>query len=107
VGADKARAVTSPAPRSSVGAEAFGLACAIVERAPDAILVCDEHGRIMMANSQVEGLFGYDRDALVGAQVEMLPARLRSAHEPHRANYAIAPTRRPMGAGLELFGRHG
>ena len=86
-------------------AEAF--ACVIVELAPDGILVSDDHGRIIMANSQVEELFGFDRDALIGQPVEtLLPAWLRQAHEAHRVDYATAPMLRPMGAGLKLLGRH-
>ena len=60
-----------------------------------------------MANSQVEELFGFDRDALIGQPVEtLLPPRLRQAHEAHRVDYATAPMLRPMGAGLKLLGRH-
>jgi PAS domain S-box-containing protein len=59
-----------------------------------------------MANKQVEALFGYERDTLIGEPVEtLLPMRLRAAHEAHRVDYATAPTMRPMGAGLRLFGR--
>jgi len=84
----------------------IGFAWVIVELAPDGILVSDDDGRIMMANRQVEELFGYNRDALIGAQVEsLLPTRLCRVHETHRANYVAAPALRPMGAGLELFGR--
>ncbi len=98
----------SPSPKSSLGADELGIGFAwvIVELAPDGILVSDDDGRIMMANRQVEELFGYNRDVLLGARVEsLLPTRLRRAHEAHRANYVAAPALRPMGAGLELFGR--
>ena len=78
----------------------------IVEHAPDGIVVSDDNGRIVMANRQVETLFGYDRDTLVGSDVEtLLPARMRRAHQTHRARYASAPALRPMGTGLELLGR--
>lgn len=84
-----------------------GFARVIVELAPDGIIVSDDDGRILMANRQVEDLFGYGRDALVGAQVEtLLPPRLRHAHVTHRSDYVTAPATRPMGAGLELFGCH-
>jgi PAS domain S-box-containing protein len=83
-----------------------GFAWVIVEHAPDGILVSDNDGRIVMANRQVETLFGYDRDSIVGAPVEtLLPERLRRAHGTNRARYANAPALRPMGTGLELFGR--
>lgn len=85
--------------------EAF--AWTIVELAPDGIVVSDDDGRILMANRQVEDLFGYDRDALIGTQVEsLLPARLRYAHVTHRSHYVTAPATRAMGAGLELLGCH-
>jgi len=84
-----------------------GFAWAIVELAPDGIVVSDDDGRILMANRQVEDLFGYDRDTLIGAQVEsLLPARFRHAHVTHRSRYGTAPATRTMGAGLELFGCH-
>jgi two-component system, NarL family, sensor histidine kinase DevS len=85
----------------------IGFAWVIVELAPDGILVSDNDGRIMMANRHIEELFGYKRDTLVGAPVEsLLPARLRRTHVTHRARYVTAPTLRPMGVGLELFGCH-
>ena len=99
---------TTPSPDALLAAESlgFGFAWAIVELAPDGILVGDADGRIIMVNRQVEELFGYRRESLIGEPVEiLLPARLRHAHEVHRANYAIAPTLRPMGTGKELFGR--
>ena len=92
---------------SSVPADTLGIGFAwvIVELAPDGILVSDDGGRIMMVNRQVEDLFGYDHDTLIGTNVEsLLPARLRRAHETHRANYEAAPALRPMGVGLELLG---
>jgi PAS domain S-box-containing protein len=106
---EKPRGGTVASPASSVTPEALGIGFAwvIVELAPDGILISDDRGRILMANRHVEELFGYDRDTLVGAQVEgLLPARSRRAHETHRADYAAAPTMRPMGVGLDLFGCH-
>ena len=73
----------------------------------DGILVTDDDGRILLANHHIEALFGYGRYTLVGTHVEaLLPHHLRAAHETHRANYVRAPALRPMGVGLELFGRH-
>jgi two-component system, NarL family, sensor histidine kinase DevS len=100
---------TNPSSEFLTNASALGLGFAwvIVDLAPDAILVSDDDGRIMLANRHLETLFGYDRDALVGTQVEaLLPTHLRADHETHRANYVAAPALRPMGAGLDLFGRH-
>lgn len=78
----------------------------IVEAAPDGILVIEADGRICVVNPQVEELFGYARDELIGARVELLvPDDARSEHAAHRAGYASQPETRPMGAGLDLAGR--
>jgi PAS domain S-box-containing protein len=65
----------------------------------------DDAGRISLVNSEVERLFGYTRDALLGQPVEMLlPERYRESLVPHRDRYLADPRTRPMGIGLELFG---
>jgi PAS domain S-box-containing protein len=69
------------------------------------MLVVDEHGAILLANSQTEKLFGYNRDELIGQRVEMLiPPRFREAHAGHRHQFASVPRLRAMGAGLDLNG---
>jgi len=74
--------------------------------APDAILVVDRQGRISQANAQVERFFGYSPQELIGQPVEVLiPERFRQSHPSYRAQYAAQPHTRPMGAGLELYGR--
>src|SRR5271165_961677 len=79
---------------------------AILDAAPDAMLVVDRHGRIVLANVQSERLFGYAPSELVGQKIEVLvPPRFRAKHPGHRSAYfAGDPHLRPMGAGLELFG---
>jgi protein-histidine pros-kinase len=78
----------------------------LLESAPDAILIVDRSGRIVLVNAQTERLFGYPRATLLGQPVEMLiPNRFVGGHEQHRADYFKEPGTRPMGAGLELFGR--
>jgi PAS domain S-box-containing protein len=78
----------------------------LVASAPDALIVEDHDGRIVIANRQTEALFGYRADELLGQPVELLiPERFRAAHVQHRARYREAPQPRPMGAGLDLWGR--
>jgi PAS domain S-box-containing protein len=77
-----------------------------LESAPDAVVIIDENGRILLVNAQVEALFGYPRQQLLGEPVEvLLPERFRNAHRSHRGTYAAEPHTRPMGAGLDLWGR--
>ena len=77
----------------------------LFEIAPDAMILVDANGRIVRANAQTERLFGYARQDLLGASVEMLvPEQERRAHAVHRADYALHPRSRPMGAGQELSG---
>jgi PAS domain S-box-containing protein len=79
---------------------------AIIDQLPDAKVVVDQAGRIVMVNRQTELMFGYTRGQLLGQTVEMLlPERLRERHEQHRQNFADDPRTRPMGQGLELVGR--
>jgi PAS domain S-box-containing protein len=78
----------------------------LLDAAPDAIVVVDAEGRIALVNKQTERLFGYARGDLLGREVEVLiPERFRGAHVGHRTRFVSAPKIRPMGSGLELFGR--
>ncbi|MEP7363465.1 MAG: PAS domain S-box protein [Acidobacteriota bacterium] len=80
---------------------------AITERAPDAIVVVDEQGRIVLVNIQTERLFGYSRDEILGKAVEILvPQAARGNHVAHRDRYTADPHFRKMGEGLELKGLH-
>jgi len=79
---------------------------AVVEEAPDAILLIDREGQIAHINLQAETLFGYSRAELIGQRVEVLvPEDMRSMHLIHREVYQEQPEKRPMGTGLQLYGR--
>lgn len=78
----------------------------LLESAPDAMVIVDSDGRIVLVNAQTERLFGYAREELVGQWVEMLvPERYRKQHPERRSRYFLDPRARAMGSGLELQGR--
>ena len=77
----------------------------LLEAVPDATMIVDEHGKILLVNTQTEKLFGYDRNTLAGKPVETLvPKRFQNIHPRHRQRFAIEPQVRPMGIGLDLYG---
>ncbi len=75
----------------------------LLESAPEAMVIVDRHGKIVLVNAETERLFGYDRNELLGRTIELLvPERLRQAHIAHRSAYAASPGIRPMAASPEL-----
>lgn len=78
----------------------------LLEVAPDAMVIVDRDGRIVLVNDQVETIFCHPKQELLGKPVEILiPERYRGAHPGHRLGYFAVPRTRPMGAGgLALFG---
>jgi len=78
----------------------------LIESAPDAMIIADDAGEIVIVNGQAERMFGYDRAEMIGNKIEMLlPDRIRESHLGHRDNYAAEPSLRPMGPGLNLVGQ--
>jgi PAS domain S-box-containing protein len=79
---------------------------ALLESAPDAVVIIGAGGEIVLVNEQTENLFGYGREELLGEPVEILmPERFRGRHLRHRTAYLADPRTRPMGIDLDLAGR--
>jgi len=84
--------------------EQFRLA---VESAPNGMLVVDARGTIVLINRQLETMFGYARDELIGQPIERLvPESARAMHPRMLAGFFRDPKARPMGGGRDLYGRH-
>lgn len=80
---------------------------ALLDSAPDAMVVVNRQRQIEFVNSQTERLFGYQREELLGQEIEMLiPARFREGHPEKFESYARAPSFRPLATKLKLLGRH-
>src|SRR5262249_18534770 len=88
-------------------ADMLQLQRAVIENLPDAKVVVDEAGTIVMTNRQTELMFGYTRDQMLGHPVEiLLPERYRANHVEHRRRYSEDPRTRPMGGtNIALWGR--
>ncbi|HYF27275.1 MAG TPA: EAL domain-containing protein [Baekduia sp.] len=79
---------------------------ALLESAPDAMVIVDARGHIALVNAQTERLFGFRRDELIGQRVdELMPADVRARHRHHQKGYMRAATTRVMGRDMEMRGR--
>jgi PAS domain S-box-containing protein len=77
----------------------------LLESAPDALVIIDATGAIVMVNKRAEDLFGYPREEITGQPIEQLmPQRFRESHPERIRSFFSNPSTRPMGSGLELFG---
>jgi PAS domain S-box-containing protein len=101
--ADKPAERTKPGGHPLSGAWFKGL----LESAPDAMVITDAGGTIIIINAQTEKLFGFSRNEIIGKKVEFLiPERFHHIHTHHREGYVENPKVRGMGVGMELYGRH-
>jgi PAS domain S-box-containing protein len=93
-----------PAGRRELGSE--DRLAALLEAAPDGIVITDEDGRIVLVNAETEKLFQYSRAELLGEPIEMLlPERFRGHHVAYRRGQVTVSVTRPEGADVELAGR--
>ena len=78
----------------------------LLDLSPDALVMINSAGRIVLVNEQAATLFGYGHHELDGQPLEvLLPKRFHAAHVAHRCTYVTMPRPRPMGVGLDLVGR--
>lgn len=87
-----------------IGPELLG---PLVEALPDALIIADDRGKIVLFNRQAELLFGYHRLEVLHREIEILiPERLRDRHRGHRAMFSLDPRVRPMGVDMQLSAMH-
>src|SRR5689334_2448103 len=79
---------------------------ALVDAAPDGLIVCESTGKIVVVNAEAERMFDYAHDELLGQMIDvLLPERVQRHHHLHVATYTAAPRLRPMGSNLDLRAR--
>jgi PAS domain S-box-containing protein len=93
-------------PILDVGNRAKELFRLAVEACPSGIIIVDGAGLIVLANVEIERLFGYRREELIDRPVDiLLPEQLRALHSRHRQNFSVRPQTRHVGEGRDLIGR--
>ncbi|HEV3197912.1 MAG TPA: PAS domain S-box protein [Bryobacteraceae bacterium] len=101
---DKPAAAANDMPRFLQKSE--NMVLALLESASQAIISIDRNGRIVLVNHRAEEMFGYTREELLGARIEiLLPENRRAGHSKERDDYFSRPRIRPMGIGMDLAGR--
>ena len=77
----------------------------LLESAPDAMVIINAAGQIVMINRRAEEVFGYPRSEITGQPIEtLIPQRFREQHPGHVRAFFNNPTARAMGSERELFG---
>lgn len=93
---------STDAVQAPLGEDRLGL---VIEAAPNAMIMVNATGHIVLVNSQAEKLFGYTRSELLGSTIEKLvPKKFRGGHDSMRSGYTGHPETRSMGAGRDLYG---
>jgi PAS domain S-box-containing protein len=78
----------------------------LLETAPDAMVIVNQLGQIVLVNAQTESLFLYRKEELLGKTVEILiPDTFIKNHKQYREQYIHHPRTRSMGQGMELHGK--
>ena len=91
------------APLSGLLSQGENILAALLESASQAIIGVDIQGRIVLVNSRTEEMFGYSRQELIGASIELLvPEVVRKAHAGHREDFFARPRVRLAGLGMDL-----
>jgi PAS domain S-box-containing protein len=79
---------------------------ALFNYATEGMLIVNSNAEIVITNPECEKQFGYDRDELIGVKIEtLIPERFTGRHVKQRDTYIHNPRPRPMGKGMELYGR--
>ncbi len=76
----------------------------LFETSAETLIVVNKDGKIVLTNPRVKQMLGYEKNELIGKDIEILiPVDLRKIHKSHRSQYIKHPKDRPMGIGLELY----